>query len=52
MQERYFGLTVEQKQAELDRLNELYWNAVDYLGSITAERAILMNEMKEDLYHV
>jgi hypothetical protein len=45
--EIYRGLTHDQMQQELDRLNELYWNAVDYLGSVAASRATLMNEMKE-----
>jgi DNA segregation ATPase FtsK/SpoIIIE-like protein len=49
--EVYRGLTHDQMQQELDRLNELYWNAVDYLGSLTASRATLMNEMKEQIWN-
>jgi hypothetical protein len=43
--ERYQDLTKVQLEAERARLDELYWNAMDYLGGIVAQRSFVLNAL-------
>lgn len=43
----YLSLTEEECERVREQLDERYWNAVEQLGAITTERAMLLSRMQE-----
>lgn len=41
----YHELTLEQAMALKEEKDHRYWQAVDFLGSVTADRALLYNHI-------
>lgn len=52
MNEYYQHLPPDAQTHRLDELNERYWQVAAVLASIVAERAILMNDMRETRHGV
>lgn len=44
--ERYSDLTHDQQVSLYERLTEQHWDLIDQLGAVDAERALVMNALK------